>query len=69
MRYVDFRDRIRRELKRKPSGLTWMELRERLDLPYERPCPTWTKQLENEIDLRRAKGKGRALVWTIGPPR
>ena len=66
MRYVEFRDSIRRELQRHPAGLTWAELQARLDLPYDRPCPEWTKQLEQEIGLTRRKGDGRALVWRVG---
>ena len=66
MKYSEFRDCIRRELKRQRSGWTWKELRDRLDLPYDRPCPTWVAQLEDEIGLRRVKGNGRALVWKLG---
>lgn len=65
MRYVEFRDAIRKELRRTPAGLTWAALRDRLDLPYDRPCPAWTKALEREIGLARVEGSGRALVWTI----
>jgi hypothetical protein len=65
MRYVEFRDVIRKELRRHPEGLTWRQLQERLALPYDRPCPTWVTQLEQEIRLRRRKGTGRALVWTV----
>ena len=65
MQYVEFRDRIQRKLLRQPSGMTWAKLREELKLPYERPCPNWTKQLEKEIGLTRTKGEGRALVWKV----
>ena len=65
MRYIDFRDAIRNALRRAPEGLTWNELRDRLDLPYERPCPTWAKQLVKDIGLVRAKGTGRAMVWKV----
>jgi hypothetical protein len=68
MRYADYRDSIRSELRRSTAGLTWRELQSRLDLPYERPCPAWTEQLENEIGLVRVKSAGRALVWTIRRP-
>jgi hypothetical protein len=67
VRYVDLRDVIQEELARNPAGLTWAELRERLDLPYDRPCPTWIRRLEQEIGLSRVKGSGRAYVWTIRP--
>jgi hypothetical protein len=61
MRYVDFRDIIQKELRKNPAGLTWAELRERLDLPYERPCPTWVRRMEQEVGLSRAKGSGARL--------
>ena len=62
MRYVDYRDSIRRELRRREAGLTWGELKSRLHLPYDRPCPTWTAQLEKDIGLVRTRGRGRARV-------
>jgi len=65
MRYVDFRDTIREELLWNPEGLTWKELKERLELPYKTPCPTWISRLEQEIGLSRARGSGRAYVWTV----
>jgi hypothetical protein len=65
MRYVDYRDAIRNELGRNIGGLTWSQLQERLGLPYDRPCPTWTSHLESDIGLVRAKGTGRELVWRL----
>ena len=65
MRYVDFRDSIRDELKRNRSGLTWPQLRDRLDLPYKSPCGEWVKRLEDEIGLSRIKGTGRAYTWKL----
>lgn len=69
MRYTDFRESIREELACHRAGLTWVELKTRLRLPYERPCPTWVKQLEREIGLSRVKGSGRAQVWRLDAPR
>jgi hypothetical protein len=71
MRYIDFRDSIRAELRRHATGLTWAQLRQRLDLPYDRPCPAWTQQLEREIGLTRMKGGNgsRALVWKMASRR
>lgn len=65
MRYTEFRDCIQEELRRSPSGLTWNQLRERLDLPYIRACPEWTKHLEQEIGLLRVKDQGRAYLWRL----
>jgi len=67
MRYAEFRDSIQSELRRHPAGLTWKALRSRLDLPYDRPCPTWTKCLEFEIGLSRSKGPQGAHVWKVPP--
>ena len=65
MHYTEFKDRIHGYLRRNRSGATWTELRDSLKLPYERACPEWTKRLETEIGLVRAKGDARALVWRI----
>jgi hypothetical protein len=65
MRYVDFRDSIRDELRRNPDGLTWPQLRVRLSLPYQSPCQEWVHRLEEEIGLKRIKGSGRAFLWKV----
>ena len=65
MRYTQYRDAIAGALRRRASGMTWDELRAHLVLPYDRPCPAWTKQLERDIGLTRVKGEGRALVWKL----
>jgi hypothetical protein len=65
MKYVEFRDLIENELRQNHDGLTWKELKARLELPYDQPCPSWIKRMEDEIGLSRVRGLGRALVWTI----
>jgi hypothetical protein len=65
MRYEEFRDAVRDHLMMNPEGATWKELSEALDLPYERPCPEWVKQLENDIGLDRKEKRGRALLWKL----
>lgn len=65
MRYTEFRDAIRAELMSHPQGRTWKELKTNLDLPYDRPCPNWTRRLEGEIGLQRRPGPGRAHVWRM----
>jgi hypothetical protein len=65
MRYIEFKEQVKKFLKDNPSGVTWKELRDRLDLSYKKPCPEWTRKLEAEIGLNRVKGKGRALVWKL----
>ena len=66
MRYVEFREQIRRVLRSSPRGLTRAELRGRLNLPYARPCPSWVKQMQRDIGLSRPPGPTRAHVWTVG---
>ena len=65
MRYVDFRDAIQSELRRSPEGLTWVQLKDRLDLPCDRPCQTWVYRMEEEIGLTRERGTERAFVWKL----
>jgi hypothetical protein len=67
MSYVEFKLAIQDRLQRTREGATWVELRDALALPYDRPCPEWTRRLEEEIGLVRRKGSGRALVWELGP--
>ena len=65
MTYPNFKADIQRYLPHHPHGVTWAELRDSLSLPYVRPCPEWTRRLEQEIGLVRRKGAGRALVWSL----
>jgi hypothetical protein len=65
MKYTDFRDSIKNKLGKHPSGLTWRELKESLNLPYSQPCPEWIKNLEIEIGLERKEKKENALIWKI----
>lgn len=62
MRYVEFRDLILKELKKHPEGFTWKELRDRLNLPYKRPCPEWTKRLEKEIGFIKEGGNKKEHI-------
>jgi len=65
MKYTEFRDSIRNELERNPAGRTWKEIKVSLDLPYQRPCPTWVAELEKNIGLDRSEKKGRELLWRL----
>ena len=65
MRYLEFQNTIQRHLTKHRGGATWVELRDALSLPYQRPCPEWTRRLEKDIGLVRRKGAGRSLVWAL----
>ena len=67
MRYVEFKAAIEQHLRRHHGGATWPELRDNLQLPYDRPCPEWTRRLEIEIGLIRRKGAARSLIWALPP--
>ena len=67
MRFTEFRDLIKKELLDHPAGLPWVELRNRLALPYARPCQTWVAQLEREIGLIRKDRVGGAYLWKLEP--
>jgi hypothetical protein len=66
MSFDDFKKAVESELKKKPAGATWSELKKDRRLPYDRPCPEWTRRLEKEIGLVRRKGGSRSLVWCLG---
>lgn len=63
MTYQQFRDLIQTKLRERHLGMTWRKLRDDLELPYDRPCPEWTRRLETDIGLIRKKGAGNAFVW------
>jgi hypothetical protein len=63
--YLRFRDTIAATLARHPAGLPWREVNAKSRLGIERPCPEWTRRLEQEIGLVRRPGEGRALNWKL----
>ena len=65
MKFVEFRERILSDLQGEPGGLTWKELKKRNNLPYDRPCPEWTRSMEEESGIVRRRRKGRELLWEI----
>ena len=65
MRYVDFRDSICRELRRNRKGLTWPELRDRLDLPYKSPCSEWVSRTTHRRLIFSPTGLARS-VFAVG---
>ena len=62
MRYVEFRNAIQEELGQNPAGFTWRELRERLDLPYDSPCPTWIRRMEQELAVESKRLRSRIYL-------
>jgi len=60
--YEDFKKSIKNILERHPSGLTWTNIRDKLNLPQKHPNNKWVRKLEKEIGLRRIK-IGGSLIW------
>jgi hypothetical protein len=67
MRYVEFKNLIQKELLIHPAGLTWVQLKASLNLPYDRPCPNWVMHMEKEIGLSRVREAQRSYIWKILP--
>lgn len=65
MTYTEFRSRIHLALSASPEGLTWPALRDKLRLPYDRPCPAWVQRLEEDIHLQRARPDRGPAVWSL----
>ncbi len=65
MTYAEFKQAVQAELRRRRRGTTWSELKTARRLPYDRPCPEWTRRLEKEIGLVRRKGESRSLIWCL----
>ena len=53
MRYDEFRVAIANALRGRPAGMTWVELRDALALPYDRLCPAWAARLERDVGCGR----------------
>jgi len=61
--YEDFKKSIKNILERHPAGLTWSQIRDKLNLPQKYPNNQWVRRLEQDIGLRRIR-IGRDLFWS-----
>lgn len=71
--YEEFKKSIKNILERHPAGLTWSQIRDKLNLPQKYPNNKWVKKLEQEIGLRRIRigselfwSSEYAIIYTIG---
>jgi len=62
--YEEFKNSIKNILERHPSGLTWTQIRDKLNLPQKYPNNQWVKRLEKEIGLARIK-IGNVSYWNF----
>jgi hypothetical protein len=63
MSYEEFRDKIRNILEYS-DGMTWTEIREKLNLEQVVPNNKWVSQMQNDIGLLRLKDT-KGVKWTI----
>lgn len=64
VRYEEFKNRVLKLLMDEPEGLTWTEIKEKLDLPQRVPSNKWVCMLEKDIGLVRIKGT-KGIVWRL----
>lgn len=62
--YEKFKIQIEAILKAEPKGLTWTEIKQRLNLPQRVPNNRWVRQMEMDIGLTRTK-EARGTVWRL----
>jgi antitoxin component of MazEF toxin-antitoxin module len=66
MSYLDFREKIATVLKTEPNGLSWTEIRQRLQLPQKVPNNLWVATMEREIGLlRKLDSKTAKVIWKL----
>ena len=63
--YHDFRAKVESALKDEPSGLTWTEIKARLNLPQKVPNNKWVRMMERDIHLVREQAKGKGIIWRL----
>jgi bifunctional DNA-binding transcriptional regulator/antitoxin component of YhaV-PrlF toxin-antitoxin module len=64
MAYEEFRDRIKELLKREAKGLTWTEIKVKLNFPQKVPNNLWVRMMETDIGLIREK-VGTKTIWRL----
>ncbi|MEM4255220.1 MAG: DUF488 domain-containing protein [Candidatus Norongarragalinales archaeon] len=62
--FSEFKTSIQQLLERHPDGLTWSEIKEKLNFPEKLPNNKWVRQLEHEIGLKRFK-VDNSIIWTL----
>lgn len=61
--YTEFRDKISKLLQYN-DGMTWTEIRSKLDFPQVVPNNKWVHQMEQDIGLLRIRDP-RGLIWRL----
>src|SRR3989338_10184111 len=62
--YSDFKNSIKNILERYRAGLTWSEIKDKLNYAQKAPNNKWVSQLEADIGLKRIRSGGK-MVWKL----
>jgi bifunctional DNA-binding transcriptional regulator/antitoxin component of YhaV-PrlF toxin-antitoxin module len=66
MTYEEFKNAILNLLRTEPQGLSWMEIKKRLNLPQKVPNNLWVKMMERDIGLvRHLNHKTSKTIWRV----
>mgnify|MGYP001053255941 CR=1 FL=1 len=66
MSYLDFKERILVLLNTEPAGLSWSEIRRKLQLPQKVPNNLWVRMIEKDIGLvRHLDNKTAKVIWKL----
>ena len=66
MTYNEFRDSIAEVLRSSPKGLSWTEIKEKLELPQKVPNNLWVRTMENDVGLLRALDQSSGkTIWRL----
>lgn len=63
--YKLFVRKIEALLKAERDGLTWTQIKQRLNLAQKVPNNRWVRQMEKDIGLTRTR-ETRGIVWRLG---
>jgi len=74
--YEEFKNKVKELLDNQESGMTWQNIKNKLNLPQNVPNNSWVKRLESDINLKRRRNgaltywyvprTGKTTVYTIG---
>ncbi len=62
--YKDFKTAVTIGLKDESGGLTWSEIRMKMEMEQKRPFNKWVRSLEKDIGLIRERRKGH-VYWRL----
>jgi len=66
MSYQDFKEKVSALLSTEPEGLSWTEIRRKLQLPQKVPNNLWVRMMEKDLGLlRQLDNKTARVIWTL----